>query len=109
MVETIAARGALHVSTRRAISVLTPDIEANEAIFRRLLEHLDNAYDRFLWPTLSASDSPVKLAGALATGLEGGSQPAAVILSVADDFGVPAEIADLWPKLAEVLGDGVVR
>jgi len=103
--DIIAARGILNAGTRKAISDLGSVIRQREGTFRALLERLDNAYDRFLWPTLHASSSAVALAQRLTKGLAGGQTPAQVISAVAGDFGLRAEVVDRWTRLAEVLGD----
>ena len=103
----IAARGSRDTGALKAIDKLRPVIRDNPDLFRTLLGRLDNAYDRFLWPTLVASSSPAKLAEGLAKGLlESGARPAAIIGAIGPNLGLKAELVDRWAKLAEVLGDG---
>jgi len=106
ILDLIAARGSRNAETLAAIDELSPVIRNNEGVFRSLLERLDNAYDRFLWPTLLASSSPAELANRLRLGLSRGVQPVAIIGSLGPNMGLDGDVLERWDRLAEVLGDG---
>lgn len=102
----IEARGSRHPETFDAIDKLRPVIRDNADLFGTLLSQLDNAYDRFLWPTLVLSSSPVELAKGLAQGLLRGAQPAKIVDSIGSNLNLPTELRERWLKLADLLGDG---
>ena len=102
----IEARGSRDEKALEAIGKLRSVIRDNPDLFRALLRALDNAYDRFLWLTLVASDSPKKLAEELARRVLGGEPPADAVKAAGGDAGLDDELVERWLKLAELLGDG---